>query len=69
MAAVLEEYFRLCFIRKPDTMDPAWAAALAPEVADALRRRYEALPTRARPPGKEFRRRRGTPITNWCSIR
>ena len=59
ISSILAEFFRLCFIRKPDTMGSAlcvtrphiirsvWAAALPSEFADLLLRQYQSLLDRA----------------------
>ncbi len=59
IASILAEFFRLCFIRKPDTMGSAlciirtqtvrsaWAAGLPPEFADLLLRQYQSVLERA----------------------
>jgi len=59
IASILAEFFRLCFIRKPDTMGSAlcivrphtirsaWAAGMPPEFADLLLRQYQSLLERA----------------------
>ncbi len=59
ISSILAEFFRLCFIRKPDTMGSAlcvtrphiirsvWAAALPSEFADLLLRQYQSVLDRA----------------------